>query len=144
MPLLDADTPALEPARPAHANSAMYVRMSDDRRDLLYLDLPRAEAIRRHFHAHAVEAGACAPRRWATRRGSRSPCATATSCACASVCDLAWIAGRAENHVGHHLRALCTAGLAASRSEGKIVFYTHTGAGRKLVNARVPVEQPVR
>lgn len=60
------------------------------------------------------------------------------------VCDLAWIAGRAENLVGHHLRALRTAGLAASRREGEIVFYTLTDAGRALVDAHVPTGQPVR
>lgn len=45
------------------------------------------------------------------------------------VCDLAWIAGRAENLVGHHLRALRAAGLARSRRDGKVVFYTLTSVG---------------
>jgi DNA-binding transcriptional ArsR family regulator len=39
------------------------------------------------------------------------------------VCDLGWITMRAENLVGHHLRALRLAGLADSRRDGKIVFY---------------------
>jgi DNA-binding transcriptional ArsR family regulator len=53
------------------------------------------------------------------------------------VCDLAWIAGRAENLVGHHLRQLRTAGLARPRRDGKIVFYTLSGTGRRLVDARL-------
>ena len=50
------------------------------------------------------------------------------------VCDLAWIAGKAENLVGHHLRALRTAGLAQSRRDGKIVFYRLTDTGRALLD----------
>ena len=42
------------------------------------------------------------------------------------VCDLAWITGRPENLVGHHLRTLRDAQLATSRREHKIVFYTLT------------------
>lgn len=53
------------------------------------------------------------------------------------VCDLAWIAGRAENLAGHHLRALRTAGLARSRRDGKIVFYSLTDRGRTLLDAHV-------
>ena len=51
------------------------------------------------------------------------------------MCDLAWIAAKAENLVGHHLRVLREAGLASSRREGKIVFYTLTPTGRQLVDA---------
>ncbi len=53
------------------------------------------------------------------------------------VCDLAWITGRAENLVGHHLRTLREAGLARSRREGKIVFYSLTGVGRALLDAHL-------
>ena len=117
--------------------------MADDRCDLLCLDLPRAEAIRQHLHADAVEAAAL--RAKALGDPTRLTLAVALRdgdelC----VCDLAWIAGRAENLVGHHLRTLRTAGLAASRREGKIVFYTLTDAGRVLVDAHAPAEQPVR
>jgi len=56
-------------------------------------------------------------------------------------CDLAWIAGRAENLVGHHLRTLRTAGLASSRRDGKIVLYTLTTLGSELVDAHLPAEQ---
>ena len=53
------------------------------------------------------------------------------------VCDLAWITGRAENLVGHHLRALRGAGLASSRREHKIVFYALTEPGRQLLDAHL-------
>ncbi len=50
------------------------------------------------------------------------------------VCDLAWITGRPENLVGHHLRTLRAAGLASSRREHKIVFYTLTELGARLLD----------
>ena len=48
------------------------------------------------------------------------------------VCDLAWIMERAQNLVSHHLRSLKAEGLAESRREGKIVFYSLTPAGQSL------------
>ena len=60
------------------------------------------------------------------------------------VCDVAWIVSRAENLVGHHLRALREAGLARSRRDGKIVFYGLTAPGQALVAAhRRAVQVPV-
>ena len=86
--------------------------MADDRCDLLCLDLPRAEAIRAALDPDLVESAATQARALgdptrllialALREGDEL-----------CVCDLAWIAGRAENLVGHHLRALRIAGLAA-------------------------------
>ncbi len=62
------------------------------------------------------------------------------------VCDLAWIAGRAQNLVSHHLRALKAEGLARSRREGKIVFYALTEAGANLyAQATVgPIREPLQ
>ena len=57
------------------------------------------------------------------------------------VCDLGWITTRAENLVGHHLRVLRDAGLARSRRDGKIVFYSLTDTGRGLVEAHLAVRQ---
>ena len=51
------------------------------------------------------------------------------------VCDLSWIAGRPENLVSHHLRALRAEGLASSRREGKMVMYSATAAARALLAA---------
>ena len=111
--------------------------MADDRCDLLCLDLPRAEAIRARLDpAAAVEAAAARakalgdPTRLllalALREGSEL-----------CVCDLAWIAGKADNLVGHHLRALRAAGLARSRRDGKIVFYSLTEHARTLLDAHL-------
>ncbi len=107
---------------------------------MLCLDLPRAEAIRQRLDldlapAAATRAKALAdPTRFlialALRDGGEL-----------CVCDLAWITTRAENLVGHHLRTLRTAGLASSRREHKIVFYTLTDAGRQLLEACLQVAQ---
>jgi len=51
------------------------------------------------------------------------------------VCDLAWVAERAENLVSHHLRALRTAGVVSSRRDGKMVLYAVTVLGRRLLDA---------
>ncbi len=57
------------------------------------------------------------------------------------VCDLAWIVGKAENLVGHHLRALRLAGLTVSRRDGKVVFYSLTPAGSQLLDAHLPAAE---
>jgi DNA-binding transcriptional ArsR family regulator len=114
-----------------------------DRCDLLCLDLPKAEEIRRHLDAAmiataAARAGALSdPTRLTIAvalRGGGELC----------VCDLAWIAARAENLVGHHLRALRAAGLAGSRREGKVVFYALTSGGRELLDAHLPAGERTR
>lgn len=56
------------------------------------------------------------------------------------VCDLAWIVGRAQNLVSHHVGVLRKAGLAAFRREGKMTLYSLTDAGRSLLDALVPSE----
>jgi len=57
------------------------------------------------------------------------------------VCDLAWIVGRAQNLVSHHLRALRNAGLAVCRREGKMALYSLTPEGRALVAPILPTLQ---
>ena len=56
------------------------------------------------------------------------------------VCDLAWIAGRSQNLVSHHLRALRSHGLVESRRSGKMVMYSLTPAGRTLLGAVLSLE----
>ena len=53
----------------------------------------------------------------------------------ACVCDLAWIVGRDEKLVSHHVRQLKTARLARSEREGKMVMYELTERGRALIAA---------
>jgi DNA-binding transcriptional ArsR family regulator len=51
------------------------------------------------------------------------------------VCDLAWIVGRAQNLVSHHLRVLRRERLVRSRREGKMVLYELTEAGERGLTA---------
>lgn len=111
--------------------------MGGDRCDLLCLDLPRAEGLRaaRLDRPAAEEA---AGRARALADPTRLTLAVALRdggelC----VCDLAWVAERAENLVSHHLRALRDAGLARSRRERRVVFYSLTETGRDLLRSAV-------
>jgi ArsR family transcriptional regulator, lead/cadmium/zinc/bismuth-responsive transcriptional repressor len=54
------------------------------------------------------------------------------------VCDLAWIAERSQTLVSHHVRALRTQGIVRSRREGKMVMYSLTDEGRKLLASVLP------
>ena len=51
------------------------------------------------------------------------------------VCDLAWISGRAQNLVSHHLRTLRSIGMVRSRRDGKLVMYSLTSEGHSLLSA---------
>lgn len=116
--------------------------MADDRCDLLCLDLEKAEALRAQRPAEAV-----AERAAARAKALADPTRLIVAGALAGtdelcVCDMAWVTGRSENLVSHHLRVLRSAGLAVSRREGKMVLYALTPAGRALV-AAVGDEVPV-
>ena len=117
--------------------------MSEDRCELLCLDLPRAEQIRKRLQPRLVEHAA------ARAKALADPTRLLIALALREgeelcVCDLAWITGRAENLVGHHLHALRSAGLASSRREHKIVFYALTAAGRQLLDAHVELAEATR
>ncbi len=110
--------------------------------DLLCLDLPKAERVRAELpvvgELEGWSAGAKAlgdPTRLAIAVALRS-----SGVAC--VCDLAWIVGRDERLVSHHVRLLKGAGLARSERDGKMVMYELTERGSALVDAVVaaPVE----
>jgi DNA-binding transcriptional ArsR family regulator len=58
----------------------------------------------------------------------------------ACVCDLAWIVGRDEKLVSHHLRQLKGAALARSERDGKMVMYELTARGHALLTAIAPQE----
>lgn len=107
--------------------------MPDDRCDLLCLDLERAEALRRvRLPTEQAERLADAARAFGdpTRLMLAAALGEAGELC---VCDLSWIAERAENLVSHHLRALRSAALARSRRDGKMVMYSLTDRGRSLL-----------
>ncbi len=54
------------------------------------------------------------------------------------VCDLAWIMERSDALVSHHLRVLRTAGLVASRRDGKMVMYSLVEQGELLLGVLIP------
>jgi DNA-binding transcriptional ArsR family regulator len=64
------------------------------------------------------------------------------------VCDYFWIAGRSQNHVPHHPRALRDRGLVRfrSRRDDKLVMYSLAPAGSSLLGAVLsgPVRKPAR
>lgn len=110
----------------------------DERCDLLCLDLETAERIRLN-RIPSIEARAAARRAQALADPTRLTLAAALAQAdelC--VCDVAWIAERAQNLVSHHLRALRSEGLVSSRREGKLVLYSLTPAGAGLLAAVLP------
>lgn len=109
--------------------------VADDRCDLLCLDLPQAEALRRR-RLPAGDAARLAGR----ARGLADPTRLMLAAALLGaeelcVCDVSWISERAANLVSHHLRVLRTEGLVSSRREGKLVMYRLTPEGRALVGA---------
>lgn len=109
--------------------------MTEDRCDLLCIDAPRAESIRRVLpgeeEAQDAAEGARAfadPTRLALAAALREG---GELC----VCDLAWISGRSQNLVSHHMRTLRSRSLVRSRRDGKLVMYSLTEAGRSLLPA---------
>ncbi len=107
----------------------------DDRCDLLCIDAPRAEAIREGLLG--VETARDVAER---ARMFSDPTRLVLAAALGEggelcVCDLAWISGRAQNLVSHHLRLLRSGGLVASRRDGKLVMYSLTDGGRALLRA---------
>ena len=109
--------------------------MNGERCDLLCIDAPRAEGIR------GALPGEEAAREAADRaRALSDPTRLVVTVALREggelcVCDLAWISGRAQNLVSHHLRVLRSHGLVSSRRDGKMVMYSLTGMGLALLGA---------
>lgn len=109
--------------------------MNDDRCDLLCLDLPKAEGLRRSVMPDE-RAEQTAAQAAALGDATRLKVALALRdggelC----VCDLAWVVERAQNLVSHHVRRLKAAGLVRSRRDGKMVMYTLTASGDRLLRA---------
>ena len=107
-----------------------------DRCDLLCLDLPKAEAVRAHVERLDAVSSASGARALGDPTRLRLAAALATTeelC----VCDLAWIVGRSDKLVSHHVRTLRAAGIARSRRAGKVVFYQLTEHGRDVLSVLV-------
>jgi DNA-binding transcriptional ArsR family regulator len=114
--------------------------VTDDRCDVLCLDLGKAEDLR---HSRLEHQAAERASRQAKALGDPTRLTLAWALLHADeacVCDLAWVMERAENLVSHHLRVLREAGLVDSRREGKMVMYSLTGRGRDLVEMAVAAE----
>jgi ArsR family transcriptional regulator, lead/cadmium/zinc/bismuth-responsive transcriptional repressor len=108
---------------------------SPDTCDLLCLDLPKAERVRKGLPGTAE-----LELRAAGAKALGDPTRLAVALALdagksACVCDLAWVVGRDERLVSHHVRLLKNAGLARSERDGKMVMYELTERGRTLLAA---------
>ena len=106
--------------------------------DLLCLDLPLAERVRNDLPGYTAVRAAAA-RASALSDPTRLRLALILRAGgelCG--CDLAWISARAQNLVSHHVAALRTAGLVASRREGKVVFHHLTADGHALLRQLMP------
>jgi DNA-binding transcriptional ArsR family regulator len=114
---------------------------SDDRCDLLCLDLEKAEKLRRdRLRLDAAEAAAAVAKALADpTRLTLAAALAETDEAC--VCDLSWVMERAENLVSHHLRVLRQSGLVESRRDGKMVLYALSDRGRSLVEQFLAVSR---
>ena len=97
--------------------------------ELLCLDLPKAEALRATMPS-AAELETLALAAKALGDPTRLAIALALRDGVeACVCDLAWVVGRDEKLVSHHVRQLRAAGLARSRRDGRMVLYERTDRG---------------
>lgn len=114
--------------------------MASDSCDVLCLDLDKAETLR----ATRLPPGV-AERAAGRARALADPTRLTLAAALADgeelcVCDLAWVAERAENLVSHHMRVLRSEGLVASRRDGKLVMYSLTSSGRELLTSILAAE----
>ena len=98
--------------------------MAEDRCDVLCLDIPKAEELRRRRLSPAAAEAAAAGARALADPTRLSLATSLRDGGELCVCDLAWISGRPQNLVSHHLRTLKQEGLAMSRRDGKIARET--------------------
>src|SRR3954447_25917836 len=114
--------------------------MSSDTCELLCLDLPRAEELRRA----RLDAGALAIAA-AAAKALADPTRLTVAAALRDggelcVCDLAWVCERSDKVVSHHVRQLRAAGLVRSRRDGKMVLYELPPGGDALLEAVLPAK----
>jgi DNA-binding transcriptional ArsR family regulator len=108
--------------------------------ELLCLDLDAAERVR-----HQLPAAAALAETVERARALADPTRLSVLFALRSGeelcgCDLAWILGRSQALMSHHLRALRAAGLVSSRREARMVFYSLTSEAGALLEAVVGSE----
>lgn len=106
----------------------------DETCDLLCLDAAKAMFLRAGLPAfEELERAAEAARALSdpTRLGLAIALRDAEDECC--VCDLAFVSGRQDKLVSHHLRQLRAAGLARSRKDGRMVLYSLTDRGHELL-----------
>lgn len=117
-----------------------WTMTAPDTCDLLCLDLPKAETLRRDMppldlldlwaqHGKALSEPTRLAILLALRDGGRC-----------CVCDLAWVVGKDEKLVSHHVRLLKTSGVARSQRDGRMVMYELTDEGRALIEAFFAVQ----
>jgi ArsR family transcriptional regulator, lead/cadmium/zinc/bismuth-responsive transcriptional repressor len=109
--------------------------VGQDTCELLCLDLPRAEELRRS-RPPLSELVAIAE----TAKGLSDATRLAVAVALRDggelcVCDLAWVCERSDKLASHHARLLRAAGLVQSRRDRKMVLYSLTDPGRRLLDA---------
>ncbi len=101
--------------------------------DLLCMDLPHAESVRATLLALGdVEPLADAARAFGDR--TRLTIALALNAGgqmCG--CDIAWIVGQSQKLVSHHLRKLKAVDAVTSNRAGKLVMYSLTDRGTRLL-----------
>jgi DNA-binding transcriptional ArsR family regulator len=111
--------------------------MSDEQCDLLCIDAPRAESIRGRLVSERAALLAAGRARALSDPTRLRLAAALREGGELCVCDLAWISGRSQNLVSHHLRLLRSEGIVGSRRDGKLVMYSLTGEGAALLSAIV-------
>jgi ArsR family transcriptional regulator, lead/cadmium/zinc/bismuth-responsive transcriptional repressor len=116
--------------------------MNDDRCDLLCLDAPRAEAIRGRLLGEEAASAAAGMARALSDPTRLTLAAALGEGGELCVCDLAWISGRSQGLVSHHLRTLRSLDVVRSRRDGKLVMYELTEDGRSLLSAVLSRAEP--
>ena len=108
----------------------------DETCELLCIDAKKADALRRGLpELEALERAAEAAKAFSdpTRLALAVALRDAGDECC--VCDMAFIVGRQDKLVSHHLRQLRAAGLVRSRKDGRMVLYAMTDRGRELLES---------
>ncbi|MBA3400703.1 MAG: metalloregulator ArsR/SmtB family transcription factor [Actinomycetota bacterium] len=108
---------------------------ADDTCDLLCIDLDVAERLRHELPDPAALATVVERARALADPTRLSILLALRSEGELCGCDLAWILGRSQALISHHLRALREARLVSSRRQARMVFYSLTAEANALLEA---------